>query len=122
MVAFRRRREILFWGGTALGAWVLNLGPSLHLWGRNTFAGWHIPLPYAGLYFLPFFNIVRVPARFMVLTMLALAVLAGYALAAAQAGRWKRAASSAGAARPDRRAGHAGAPRIPGAAPATVGV
>jgi hypothetical protein len=83
--AGRRRREVQFWGGTALSAWVLSLGPSLHVWGRFDFGGIRIPLPYAALYFLPFFNIVRVPGRFMALTMLALAVLAGYGLASATA-------------------------------------
>ena len=86
---FRRRRDVVFWGGTALGAWVLSLGPILHVWGQSNWGGWRVPLPYAVLYFLPFFNIVRVPGRFMVLVMLALAVLVGYALASTQAGRWK---------------------------------
>ena len=39
------------------------------------------------LYYLPFFNIMRVPSRFTVLVMLALAVLVGYGLAAAAAVR-----------------------------------
>ncbi len=88
--AFRRRASIVFWGCTALGGWILSLGPILHVWGERFFLGQRIPLPYAGLYFLPFFNILRVPARFMVLTMLALAVLVGYALAsgARERPRW----------------------------------
>lgn len=77
----RRRKHVVFWGCTALAGWILSLGPILHVWGERFFLGQRIPLPYAGLYFLPFFNILRVPARFMVLTMLALAVLVGYTLA-----------------------------------------
>ena len=65
--AFRRRPEVVFWGWTALGAWVLSLGPVLHIWGQSDFGGLRVPLPYAALYYLPFFNILRVPARFSVL-------------------------------------------------------
>ena len=83
---FRRRPEVVFWGWTALGAWVLSLGPTLHIWGHTDFGGWSVPLPYALLQVLPFATIFRVPARLMVLTMLALAVLAGYALAALAGG------------------------------------
>jgi hypothetical protein len=79
--ALRRRKHVLFWGCTALAGWIFSLGPILHVWGERFFLGQRIPLPYAGLYFLPFFNILRVPSRFMVLTMLALAVLVGYTLA-----------------------------------------
>ena len=40
-----------------------------------------IPLPGAALQLLPFFQWTRAPSRFMVVTMLALAVLAGFGLA-----------------------------------------
>src|SRR5438067_5968266 len=68
----------LFWGWTALGTWLLSLGPILHVWGERVFWGLRIPLPYAALLVLPPFSIFRVPSRLMVLVMLALAVLAGY--------------------------------------------
>jgi hypothetical protein len=87
--SLRRRPDVVFWGLTALGAWVLSLGPALHIWGHDDFGGWSVPLPYALLQALPFFTIFRVPARLMVLAMLALAVLVGYALAALTAGRWR---------------------------------
>jgi hypothetical protein len=93
----RHRPEVVFWAWTALGAWVLSLGPTLHIWGHTDFGGWSVPLPYTLLEALPFASIFWVPARLMVLTMLALAVLAGYALAALAAGggrgraaRWAR--------------------------------
>jgi hypothetical protein len=85
----RRHAGVRFWGATALGAWVLSLGPALHIWGHTDFGGWNVPLPYTLLQGIPFFTIFRVPARLMVLAMLALAVLVGYALAALAAGRWR---------------------------------
>jgi hypothetical protein len=87
---FRRRKAVLFWGATALGAWVLSLGPILQVWGRQTFTPFavQVPLPYLLLYYVPFLNIFRTPARWIVLVMLALAVLVGYALAALAGSRW----------------------------------
>jgi hypothetical protein len=83
VAVFRRRKAVLFWGATALGAWVLSLGPVLQVWGRSTFTtfGISIPMPYLALYYVPLLNIFRAPSRFIVLTMLALAVLAGFVLA-----------------------------------------
>jgi hypothetical protein len=98
VVAFRRRKAVLFWGVTALGAWVLSLGPVLQVWGRSTFTafGISIPLPYLALYYVPLLNIFRAPSRFIVLVMLALAVLAGFVLAGVGRVRWR------GVARPAR--------------------
>lgn len=62
----------------AILAFVLSLGPTLRLFGKDT----GVPLPYAFLYdFVPGFTALRVPTRFDVLVMLALSVLAGYGLA-----------------------------------------
>ena len=72
---------VLFWACTALGAWILSLGPVLHIWGNSKFGELEIPLPYALLQSVPGFNVFRVPSRITLLTMLALAVLVGYALA-----------------------------------------
>ncbi|HET6262926.1 MAG TPA: hypothetical protein VFG99_11910, partial [Chloroflexia bacterium] len=76
-----RTGGVLFWAWTALGAWVLSLGPVLHVWGNSTVWGLEVPLPYALLTSVPGFDVFRVPSRIMVLAMLALAVLVGYALA-----------------------------------------
>jgi hypothetical protein len=60
-------------GLIAIASFVLALGPSLLILGRNT----HIPLPYRGLYHvLPGFNAMRVPARFGLMAVLATSVLA----------------------------------------------
>jgi hypothetical protein len=91
VAVFRRRKAVLFWGMTALGAWVLSLGPVLQVWGRSTFTafGITVPLPYLALYYVPLLNIFRAPSRFIVLTMLALAVLAGFVLAGVGRMRWR---------------------------------
>jgi hypothetical protein len=87
--ALRRQRRLLFWACIAFGAWILSLGPLLYIGGQNLFFGHNIHLPYIWLYDLPFFNIMRVPSRFTVLAMLALAVLVGYGLAAVSKVRWQ---------------------------------
>ena len=58
----------------ALASFLLSLGPILHFAGQRIW----IPLPYALLYFVaPGFSSMRAPARFAVLALLALCVLAG---------------------------------------------
>ncbi len=73
-----------FWAVTALAFGLLSLGPLLHVAGRSVFTVFKlmIPLPYATLYYLPFFSIMRTPARFALVVMLALAVLAAFGLKA----------------------------------------
>lgn len=83
----RKRREVQLWAWSALGAWLLSLGPYLQVWGQSGFWGMHIPMPYKLLADLPLLSIMRVPSRFMVMAMLALAVMVGYALAASWTGR-----------------------------------
>ena len=69
-----------------LGLWLLSLvvfaifalGPVLHFYGRIT----GIPLPYALVLKLPFVSIARTVARYDLLVMLSLGVLAGAGLAA----------------------------------------
>jgi hypothetical protein len=88
----RPQRAVAFWATAATVAWVLTLGPILHAAGRSTFTAFGVtmPLPYLLLYnYVPGFSVMRVPTRFIVLASLALAVLAGYALAAL-ARRWPR--------------------------------
>ena len=80
---WRRDRRVLFWAFTAILIWLLSLGPVLQVLGKQVFTSFlvKIPLPYLLLYKLPLFSIMRTPARFTVLVMLALAVLVAYALA-----------------------------------------
>jgi hypothetical protein len=63
-----------------LASCVLSLGPRLYL-APGQPARWDVTLPYAWLYHIvPGFKALRAPARFDVLVMLALAVLAGYGI------------------------------------------
>ena len=79
----RRNIRVLFWALTAALMWLLSLGPVLQVLGRQEFTSFlvKIPMPYLLLYKLPLFSIMRTPARFTVLVMLALSVLVAYALA-----------------------------------------
>lgn len=74
-----RRRAAAFWLVLALVAGLLALGPAPQVLGKTTFgpAQESITLPYA----LPGLNILRVPARFAILVILALAVLSGFGIA-----------------------------------------
>jgi len=65
-----------FWGGVALTFWVLSLGPALRVNGASP--GWW--LPFALLENLPVVKITRSPDRFIVITMLGLAVCAAFGL------------------------------------------
>lgn len=83
LVALLRIREARWWGGVALFAWVMSLGPllkindtvvSITLDGYST----HILLPWALLGELPVLSIARTPGRFNLALGLAVAVLAAY--------------------------------------------
>ncbi len=73
-----RRRSLWLWGGVALLAGGLALGPELVLGGQPT----GIPLPYAALAGLPGAAAMRVPLRLDTLLALCMAVLAGQGAAA----------------------------------------
>jgi len=81
VIAIARRRldvEVVRYSLMASVAFVLSFGPFLHLNDRDE----GIPLPY--LYLLqvvPAFGVMRVPARFDLLVMLALSVVAGFGVA-----------------------------------------
>jgi hypothetical protein len=64
---------------SALAAFVLALGPFLHVAGEVL----TVPLPYLLLRYVPFVRGARVPSRFTELLLLSLIVLAGYGLAKA---------------------------------------
>ncbi len=67
-----RQREGRFWLLSALVFALLAMGPRLQMFGTIT----NIPLPGAMLYELPLIRISRYPMRLVVITMLALALLA----------------------------------------------
>jgi hypothetical protein len=67
----RSRRGLGFWILLGSCAFVLSLGPSLRVAGRDL--GW--PLPFAVLPHIPVLQHMRAPSRFSILVVLALAVL-----------------------------------------------
>jgi hypothetical protein len=76
-VAWRRRPATRFWALVALAFWLLTLGPTLHLNGRDT----GVPLPFALVEQLPFFQGNRYPSRYSVMLTLSLAILAAMGVA-----------------------------------------
>ena len=80
LLAYRRR--VAAWGWNALLFAVFCLGPLLQINGRSRFNldGLEVtfPLPFVVLHYIPIVRANRVPNRFSVVLMLALAVLAGY--------------------------------------------
>lgn len=86
-----RRRGIRFWGWTFFLAALLSIGPVLHWAGQVYFTPFNVSimLPYALLYNLPGFSVMRAPLRFAVLVSLAGAILVAYTLARIRS-RWNR--------------------------------
>lgn len=66
-----RRSEAGFWAAAAAIFFVLTLGPSLRIAGRDT----GIPLPFRLLELLPFFKGNRYPSRYSIMLLLSLAPL-----------------------------------------------
>jgi hypothetical protein len=75
---FASLRVPRFWGGLAVLAGGLTLGPFVRVAGVET----HLPGVWAVLRYLPVVGIARAPARFAVLLILAVAILFAMALAA----------------------------------------
>jgi hypothetical protein len=67
-----------FWTVSTLLFWLLALGPALRVNGHDT----GLPLPFALVSRLPFFEGNRYPSRYSVMLLLSLAVLAGWGLLA----------------------------------------
>lgn len=76
-LAWRRRPAARFWALSALVFWLLTLGPTLQVNGRDT----GLPLPFALVEQLPFFQGNRYPSRYSVMLTLSLALLAAMGLA-----------------------------------------
>ncbi len=81
--AIRYWPELKAWVVSALTFALLCLGPLLHINGRSTFdldgLLVNVPLPFIILHYIPIIKANRVPNRFSVVLMLALAVLVGFA-------------------------------------------
>jgi len=90
VIAWRKPNQRL-WLLLLAAAAVLSLGPFLHVNGQFEFGVGRIPLPFRLLQYIPTFNLLRMPARFHVITMLAASLLAGWAISTvrrARGGAW----------------------------------
>jgi len=72
----RQWRKARFWFFAAILFVLFSLGPSLHFLGRDT----GIPLPYLVLHEIPIINHIRIPMRYGIVVMFALAMLVGIAI------------------------------------------
>jgi hypothetical protein len=72
----RHWRRARFWFFTALAFALLALGPTLHILGRDL----GVPLPYLVLHYIPIVNHIRIPMRYGIVVMFALALLAAVAI------------------------------------------
>ncbi|MBN1991155.1 MAG: hypothetical protein JW953_00515 [Anaerolineae bacterium] len=78
LMGARWRRQARWWLAVAVGFTLLALGPHLQIDGQIL----DVPLPYHWLTILfPVFGLTGIPGRFVVMTSLALAILAAYGLA-----------------------------------------
>ena len=77
LINHRWRRQVLWWLVVALGFTLLALGPQLQIEGQIL----NVSLPYQWLEKIaPVFSITGIPGRFVVMTSLALAIMAAYGL------------------------------------------
>ena len=67
-----------FWVTSGVIFSVLSLGPRLHIMGNSIFPD--TPMPYWLIHQFPLFRMISSPSRFVVMVMLSLAVLVGYAV------------------------------------------
>ena len=87
LIGLFNRREARWWLLVAFVAWLLALGPALKVFNQLLIVsvdGYDaaLPLPYALAVKLPLLGLARTPGRFMFLFAPALAMMAGYGLAA----------------------------------------
>lgn len=82
--AWQWRREPVVKLAAFLGLcfWIMSLGTYLHINGVWEFSSGRIPLPYLAMTDIPLLGENRTPSRFHFMTLLAVATLAGYGVAA----------------------------------------
>ncbi len=81
-IVFARRNRM--WLGIAIGFAILALGPLLHINGKSVFdldgLEVNFPMPFLILHYIPIIRENRVPNRYSILVVVALAVLVAYAV------------------------------------------
>jgi hypothetical protein len=87
----RDRSVAGFYSVAALVLWIFALGPTARFMGTRI---WY-KAPYSWLLLLPGFDAVRVPARFWLLVVLALAIVVAHGLASLRARGWRAAPAAA---------------------------
>jgi len=79
--ALRRSPGRGWWVAVAGGSLLLSLGPALHFGGQAvSVGGWTLPGPLAAISWLPLVGLMRIPHRWTLLAVLALALLAARGL------------------------------------------
>lgn len=78
------RKTLGVWIAAAITFSIFSLGPTLHINGQSEFTFGDftttIPMPFMLLHYIPFLKENRVPNRFGILVMMALAVMVGFAI------------------------------------------
>ncbi len=89
LVAHWRARGVRFWVWVMIVFAILSFGPVLHIGGRSVWTVFraNVVLPYAVLYYVPGFAVMRTPGRLSVIVSLAGALLAAYGVVVLQR-RW----------------------------------
>ena len=93
----KERFFVRYYVAVAAASLVLCLGSSLYFFGHRL----NVPMPYELFYYLfPGFKVIRVPGRFIILVILSLAVLSGFAVKAviSRVSSWRGEAAPAVAA------------------------
>ena len=93
----KERFFVRYYVAIAVASFVLCLGSSLYFFGHRL----NVPMPYELFYYLfPGFKVIRVPGRFIILVILSLAVLSGFAVKAviSRVSSWRGEAAPAVAA------------------------
>ena len=75
-IIFVRDQKLLFWKTAFVFFFIMALGHTLHIFGKNVLPG--IYLPYEYFFRLPFINVSRAPSRIFVIAMLCFSIICGF--------------------------------------------
>ena len=75
-IVFVRDQKIVLWKSAFIFFFIMALGHTLHIFGKNVFPG--IYPPYEYFFRIPFINFSRAPSRIFVIAMLCFSVICGF--------------------------------------------